>query len=126
MAPPIDPVKVTVATSGMWRGQVAIVSSGTVMATTLLQLIQQAGYNGPDQPLQLQIAAKLIDGSTDRPAMTLALPRPGQQITGTDASTHGWPIAAGVEYLLATALCPMLSFPRSLGAGFNAQIQVIW
>lgn len=126
MPPPIDPVKVTVATAGMWRGQIAIPASGATMDTTLLQLIQKAGYNGPDQPLQLQIAAKLIDGSTDRPAMTLALPRPGIAITGTDATTHGWPIAAGVEYLLATALCPQLSFPRSLGSSFNAQIQVIW
>lgn len=127
MSDELDAIINTVTKKGIWRGQIPIPSSATPMVNSLLQLMQVAGYNGPAFPSQVQIGGVLIDGSTSRPAFTMASPRPGVTVpVGSDATTHGWPVPSGTEYLLASARDASTSYPRSLATSFNAQIQAIW
>lgn len=74
-----------------FRCQVTIPGAGATIRSLLPRLPQDG------DPVTLVILGRLADG-TDRVAITVASPRPGAAITGTDYSTHGQHAAAGEDY----------------------------
>jgi hypothetical protein len=110
----------------VWRGRITI-PNNTGTGSRLLDLLRAAGYPGPDA-CAVKVAAKLSDGTTDRPAFTAATPRAnGAAIATADFTTHGQPVAAGVEYAEPSDADGSTTFVRSLsGSTIAAQCVVCW
>jgi len=107
----------------IFRAQVTIPSNaGTGGA--ILPLLRAAGYLGPDA-CAIKVCAKLVDGVTDRPAFLVATARGnGVAVVAADFTTHGQPVAAGVDYAEPCDTDASSSF-RSLTAGAIAAQVVV-
>lgn len=109
----------------IWRAQLTIPSNAGTGAK-LLTLLRAAGYLGPDT-CAIKVCAKLVDGTTDRPAFLVASPRlAGTAVVAGDFTSHGQPVAAGVDYD-EPADTDVDSYVRSLSAStIAAQVVVVW
>jgi hypothetical protein len=77
------------------RVQVTIPIDSDV-GTTVGALLRSAGFGGA--PVAFKILPTLADGTTSRAAFRIASRRPGATgFAGTDYTTHGQHVAAGVE-----------------------------
>lgn len=109
----------------IWRGRVTI-PNNTGTGANLLALLRAAGYPGPDA-CAVKLAAKLADATTARGAFVAAQPREGAAIQATDFTTHGEPIAEGVEYAEPCDRDAILTSVRAAASDpVLAQATVVW
>jgi len=107
----------------IWRGQIAIGNAAT--GTNLLAALRTAGYIGPDECV-VKIAGKVIAG-TDRALLTIATARiPTAAIAAADFTTHGQPVAAGIDYTEPSDQDAKQSYIRAPGGAIVAQAIVVW
>jgi hypothetical protein len=107
----------------IWRGQIAVGNAAT--GTNLLAAMRTAGYTGPEA-CAVKISGKALDG-TDRSLLTLATARtPGAALVASDFTTHGEPIASGVDYANPADMDASLSNIRAPGGATVAQVIAVW
>ncbi len=107
------------------RAQVTIPADSDV-GTTVGLLLSSAGLGGA--PVAFKILPTLADGTTSRLAFRIASRRPGATaFAGTDYTTHGQHVAAGVEYQSEPGDRDWGSAIRAAaGAAFSAVIVAVY